>query len=1059
MHGCERKSKLRFTNCTSLSPRGFLLLSNLILMVALSSIAIGQDAPDIQDLQRQIDANGWNFEVDDHFSKTLTPEMRANMRGGFNPPAGYEQEWEQHLKIYPIDKDGLPSSLSWRDLDGITSVKNQGSCGSCWAFAATGEMEAFIKIYYGIDTDLSEQQSISCNPYGSGCSGGWAPASYYVFKNYGAVLENCSPYLAADPPIAPCTQDGFLKYGTITGYNSINNNIDQIKAALQYGPVCTGIDAGDAFEAYAGGCYDVPGYGSNHLVLIVGYDDRSCDGNGAWLIKNSWGPGFGDGGYITVQYGAGSVGTSVTQLQYSVPPVSIVINKNIEEVPLYGDQSVEMQWTTAGDAVGTVDIWLGVDGDCHDILVEENVPNTGSYSWMVPNLGTNFASLVIFPSSGIETGYDYTESPLTIIGHKTRYVSTAGSNTHPYETPATAAHNIGEAVTACTGTDTVLVAGGDYIGTVTVSSTVKIRGSWDPTFNVQDLQSHPTRLQGGSSSLRFYGGAGDFGGVEDIVFHDCTGGNTSVPVSGQHGGAIYSLGASPTIRNCVFENNRAAAGYGIGFGGALCFIDGTPTVENCEFTGNIASSGGAVGVFGTAMATFTNCTFSGNGCSEIMDGYHGAVFYVEGASMTVENCTVSGNLNVLKGGALAMTDGQVVLDRVLMEGNLTTSGGGAILAQGGSLELRNTVLVDNQGGTGNGGGVATTGTHLVFRNTRISGNTTTNIGGGVCAFSATGVVENCQIDGNSGSSVGGMFLMGDGDLLVRNNMVFANDSGGLLVSGAGAVEDWNNIWNNTGGDNISGTPGAHDLSLAPLFVDAGAGDFGLACYSPCIDGGENDPLCADPDGSRADIGLLGGPSADFVAPAAVGGLVLEELGGSGIRLTWDPGSESDLDRYVIFRDSTEVFIPSPDKALASVQHPTATFDDVPPAGDWYYLVAAVNDGGYGGGYSGKVYTSGVSAVGDAMPKIMAITRIAPNPFNPRTTIHFDVGRPGSVQLGIYDVRGRLVKDLVIGALASGRHEVVWDGRDRSGRSAAAGIYFVRMTGEGKSLTAKMVLAK
>jgi hypothetical protein len=1049
---------LRSLKCTTLSPRGFLLLSSLILMVTLSSAAVGQDAADIQDLRRQIEANGWNFEVDDHFSSTLTAEERANLRG-YKPPADYQRELDQHLKIYPINKDELPSNLSWVDLDGITPVKNQGSCGSCWAFAATGEMEAFIKIYYGIETDLSEQQSVSCNPYGAGCGGGWAPASYYVFQNYGAVLENCEPYVAMDPPAAPCTQDDFLKYGTITDYNYISNNVDQIKAALQYGPVCTAIDAGPAFENYASGCYDVPGSGTNHLVLIVGYDDRSCDGNGAWLIKNSWGPGFGVGGYITVQYGAGSVGTSVTQLVYAVPPVSVAIDPEFGQTTLYADQPVDVSWTTAGDPVGSVDIWLGIDGDCHDILVEENVPNDGSYSWMVPNLGTNFASLVIFPSSGTEAGYDYTESPLTIIGHKTRYVSPAGSNTPPYDTPATASHTIGAAVTACTGTDTVLVTGGDYVEAVTVNQTVKIRGSWDPTFSVQDMQSHPTRLQGGSSSLRFRAGSGEYGGVEEIVFHDCTGGITTLPANGRHGGAIYSLDASPTIRNCVFEDNRAAPGTGIGYGGAICFIDGTPTVENCEFTGNIARSGGAIGVFGTAAVTLTNCTFSGNGCSESMEGFQGGTFLVEGASLTVEGGSVSGGRNVFKGGALAMIGGQVVLDRVLVEDNLTTDGGGAISAEGGVLELLNTTLLGNHGGGGSGGGVEAMGTHLVFRNTRISGNTTANIGGGICAFTATGVVENCQVDGNQGSSIGGMLLMGGGELLVRNNMVFGNDSGGLMASGTGVAEDWNNVWNNTGGDYMSGAPGAHDLSLDPVFIDADAGDFGLGCYSPCIDGGAIDPLCLDPDGSRADIGLLGGPSADFVAPGAVDGLVLTQLGDGEIRLTWNPGGESDLDSYVIYRDTSEVFIPSPVKAIASVPHPTAFLDDTPPAGDWYYLVAVVNEDGYCGGYSVKVHTSGVSAVSDALPKIMAIASIAPNPFNPRTTISFDVGRSGPVRLGIFDVRGRLVQDLVTGTLAPGRHQTVWDGRDRSGRAAAAGVYFVRMTGEGKSLTAKMVLAK
>ena len=431
--------KLRSIKDT-VGPLGRFFLMSCVVLVAVAPLStLAQDAPDIPDLQRQIDRNGWNFQVDDHFTNTLTEDERSNLRG-YNPPPGYQQELDQHLKIYPIDKAGLPTTLNWRDIGGITSVKNQGSCGSCWAFAATAEMEAFIKIYYGKETDLSEQQSVSCNPYGAGCDGGWATASYYVFQNYGAVLENCAPYVGMDPPAAPCTQDDFLKYGTITGYNHIRNDVEQIKAALQYGPVCTAIDAGPEFEAYAGGCFDVPGQGTNHLVLIVGYDDRSCDGAGAWFIKNSWGSDFGESGYITVAYGAASTGTSVTQLQYAEPPVSIVLDESLADAPLYGDQPVDIMWNTMGDPVGTVDLWLGIDGYCHDILIEENVPNTGSYSWMVPNLGTNFASMVILPSSGTETGYDFTEQPLTIIGHKTRYVSTAGSNTPPYETPGTAAH-------------------------------------------------------------------------------------------------------------------------------------------------------------------------------------------------------------------------------------------------------------------------------------------------------------------------------------------------------------------------------------------------------------------------------------------------------------------------------------------------------------------------------------------------------------------------------------------------------------------------------------------
>jgi hypothetical protein len=567
-------------------------------------------------------------------------------------------------------------------------------------------------------------------------------------------------------------------------------------------------------------------------------------------------------------------------------------------------------------------------------------------------------------------------------------------------------------------------------------------------------------LQAGGSALRFSSGSGDFGGVENIVFHGCSGGNSSDPTNGQHGGAIYSFGASPTIANCVFEDNRAAAGTGTGYGGAICIIDGAPVLENCEFTGNIGSSGGAVGVFGAATATFNDCMFDGNGCSMTIEGNQGGAIFVDGASVILNGGSVTGGVATFKGGAVALNQGTAVFNDVLVENNQAVGGGGAVSGVGGRLELNRTILRNNQSTGGNGGAVEVTGSEIVFRNTRMTENLANNIGGAVCAFSATGVVENCLVDGNTGPSVGGLFLMGAGALDVRNNLIIGNDSGGLLASGELLEQDFNNVWNNTGGDYMSATPGLHDLSLDPLFVDQAAGDFGLACHSPCIDHGAPDPLCLDPDGSRADIGLLGGPGADFVAPASVQGLNMEDVAQGTCRLTWDPNAEPNIEGYVIYRDSAEVFLPDADKALATVTHPVVTYDDVPPAGQWYYLVAAFDKDGYSGGYSDRVFTTGgISAVPDGMPRAMAISGIAPNPFNPRTTIHFDVARPGTVRLGVYDVRGHLIRDLVSGRMAAGRHEAVWDGRDGGGRSAAAGVYFVRMNAEGRSLTQKMVLAK
>ncbi len=1043
----------------SVMPFALILLA-LLVLVPLTGTAKAAGEPDFDALRRQALENGGHWQVDETFSRSLTPEKRAHLLG-YAPPPGYQAELDRHLKIYPLDK-ALPTSLNWRDLGGITPVKDQAQCGSCWAFAATGEMEAFVKIYYGVELDLSEQQLVSCNNYGAGCDGGWASAAYSVFQQNGGVLENCHPYLQADPPLAPCEQNGLKPYAWVTGWNSIANDVDQIKAALQVGPVCTGIDGGPDLQAYGSGCFDLPGSSVNHLVLIVGYDDRSCGGNGAWLIKNSWGPGFGEGGYVWVEYGAAMTGFSVSQLQYTAPPVTITLDSELGAGGLYGDQLTDINWTTYGAAAPTVDIWLGIDGECHDLLVAENVPNTGTYSWVVPNLGTNYASLVVYPSGGTSEGYGLTAAPMQIIGHKTRYVSALGSDTPPYETIATAAHNIGDAVSACTGTDTVLVAGGDYIGNVTVSSTVRVIGSWNESFTVQDMAAHPSRLQGGNSAVRVYSGAADFGLFDSFVFHDCLGGYSSEPVGGQHGGAVYSSGASVTFRNCEFVNNRAATGSGIGYGGAACVLDGAPVFENCVFTGNVASSGGAVGVFGTADVSFINCDFTGNVLSDSLDSNTGGALLVQDGGINLSGGSLVNNGAAGRGGALHLTNGQAVFDGVEVRNNRARGGGGAMTTTGGSLTITRSTLVENTTLGGNGGAMEASGTELTLSNVRLTGNTAASIGGGVCAFSGTGRVESCQFDANDAPNVGGIFFLAGGPTTVRNNMVFGNSGGGLLVSGDGSLEDWNNVWQNTGGDNLNTTPGIHSCSLDPLFVDAPGGDFGLGQHSPNVDGGAVDASCLDPDGSVADIGLKGGPLADFVAPDRIAGAALTDLGGGTWQLDWTAATAPNTDHYVVYRDSTAVFRPTAAKAMSIVAHPAHSYVETPPAGDWYYLVAAVDTDGYSGGYSDKVYVSGgaISGVADGdLPRTMAITGIAPNPFNPITTIFYDLPTAGEVRLGVYDVRGRRVRELTAGQVAAGRHEVVWDGRDHAGRLSAAGVYFVLLKGPQGTTTSKMVLAK
>jgi len=349
---------------------------------------------------------------------------------GFVPPPDYERILAEHRVLLPMDKVPLPSNFDWRALGGTTPVKNQGDCGSCWAFAATGEMESKIRIYYHLSLDLSEQQVVSCNPYGSDCNGGWAGAAYYVFQHFGGVLEACMPYEGSSA--VPCTQDEYLKFADLDNWINVMNNVDQIKTAIQNnGPVCTAVDANGAWDGYSGGVITAPGSGTNHLVLIVGWDDR-LGSDGAWIVKNSWGAGWGDGGYCYVAYGACNIGSGVTSLNYTPPPVEVGVSVPAPDVAYFGDAEVTVQWYTQNQTVDLVDLYFGTAGGCQTELIAENVPNTGAYTWLLPNVTTDRATLVVFPSEGTARGFGFSEGEFAIVGHQTRYVSLVGSDTPPY---------------------------------------------------------------------------------------------------------------------------------------------------------------------------------------------------------------------------------------------------------------------------------------------------------------------------------------------------------------------------------------------------------------------------------------------------------------------------------------------------------------------------------------------------------------------------------------------------------------------------------------------------
>ena len=263
--------------------------------------------------------------------------------------------------VTPLAPVPLPSAFTWRNeggLDWMTSVKDQSQCGSCWAFSAVGATEAVFNIEYNnadLDLDLSEE-ILNGSAAGS-CCGGWHTSALDIIKNSGIPDEACLPYDVAyyntggcdcfgNPPCnASCTglpaecshllpasqcADSASRLTTITDYHSVPDDVDTIKSQLiDEGPlsVCyshQGTWNGDVYECPWGWCRDgdpntpdnVP-CGSagdpvctgsytcqqitmNHCVVMAGYDDNN--GNGYWILKNSWGAGFNGDGYFNLRY-------------------------------------------------------------------------------------------------------------------------------------------------------------------------------------------------------------------------------------------------------------------------------------------------------------------------------------------------------------------------------------------------------------------------------------------------------------------------------------------------------------------------------------------------------------------------------------------------------------------------------------------------------------------------------------------------------------------------------------------------------------------------------------
>ena len=267
----------------------------------------------LEKMRAVIAADGDTFEIGWNDAMNYSLEQLCNLKPELAGPEDIQREMLEQDIDYVM---ALPTVYTGQ----CGTVRNQGSCGSCWAFGITGAIESQWAKVTGTYYNFSEQYLLDCNSYGYSCSGGFFTAfndcTYPKYFKY----ESCYPYVGYKKTCtatSSCNADYCSSWAYVGTSSSVPTTSAIKQKIYDKGAVAAAVYADSYFQAYTSGCFSRNATASpNHAIVLCGWDDSQCSGSGAWKLKNSWGTSWGLSGYMWIKYGVQKVGYAACYANY-----------------------------------------------------------------------------------------------------------------------------------------------------------------------------------------------------------------------------------------------------------------------------------------------------------------------------------------------------------------------------------------------------------------------------------------------------------------------------------------------------------------------------------------------------------------------------------------------------------------------------------------------------------------------------------------------------------------------------------------------------------------------